>query len=250
MPDSLAPLVTVGLTFLFAGWVKGVVGMGLPTVAMATLGLFMPPVQAAALLVVPSLVTNLWQLVVGPALLALIRRLGSLMLCVCLGTFLGIGLLTSASSKWPSMALGAVLAIYATVALCMPRLSTPRRAEWLLSPAIGLITGMLTGATGVFVVPVVPYLSALDLGREELIQALGLSFTVSTLALATALAVSGRYPGALATSSTLAVVPALAGMLAGQWLRAKLDPKVFRRWFCRAMLGVGLFMLVRALLAG
>ena len=55
-------LLAVGASFLVAGFVKGVVGLGLPTVAMGTLSLVMPPVQAAALLIVPSMVTNVWQL--------------------------------------------------------------------------------------------------------------------------------------------------------------------------------------------
>lgn len=55
-PESI---IFIALVFLAAGWVKGVVGMGLPTVVMGVLGAVMPPVQAAALLVVPSLVTNM-----------------------------------------------------------------------------------------------------------------------------------------------------------------------------------------------
>ena len=39
---------------------------------MGLLGLVMPPVQAAALLVVPSLVTNVWQLVAGPGLMVVL----------------------------------------------------------------------------------------------------------------------------------------------------------------------------------
>ena len=57
MPSLDAMAFTV-VVFLVAGWVKGVVGMGLPTVAMGALGLVIAPVQAAALLVVPSLVTK------------------------------------------------------------------------------------------------------------------------------------------------------------------------------------------------
>ena len=51
-------LACITLVFLLAGYVKGVIGMGLPTIAMATLGLLLEPAQAAALLVIPSLVTN------------------------------------------------------------------------------------------------------------------------------------------------------------------------------------------------
>ncbi|MBM0207112.1 hypothetical protein JNW90_32035 [Micromonospora sp. STR1s_5] len=65
------------LAFLLAGLVKGVIGLGLPTVAIGVLSLAMSPAQAAALLVVPSLVTNIWQLAAGSRLLPLTARLWS-----------------------------------------------------------------------------------------------------------------------------------------------------------------------------
>ncbi|SPZ36496.1 putative permease [Agrobacterium tumefaciens] len=63
MPDlDTTTMLMVFATFTVAGIVKGVTGMGLPTVAMGVLGLFMPPVVAAGLLILPSFITNIWQL--------------------------------------------------------------------------------------------------------------------------------------------------------------------------------------------
>ncbi|HVY07690.1 MAG TPA: sulfite exporter TauE/SafE family protein [Burkholderiales bacterium] len=240
-------LLIVTAVFLLAGWIKGVVGMGLPTVAMGLLGLVMAPVQAAALLVIPSLVTNVWQFVAGPAKRIILRRLGVMMVFVCVGTAIGIHFLTSGSSRWPSIALGAVLAVYSLTALLLPRFSVPARLERALSPVVGVTTGVLAGATGVFAVPAVPYLSALPLSRDELVQALGLSFTVSTVALGVALGASGSYPTDILVASLGAVVPALAGMFIGQKTRNRIAPASFRRWFFIAMLLVGCYMVARAL---
>ena len=79
-----------------------------------------------------------------------------------------------------------------------------------------------------FVIPAVPYLGALGLGRDDLVQALGLSFTVSTLALAAGLAWHGALPMQAAGASLLALAPALAGMALGGWLRARVRPETFR----------------------
>jgi uncharacterized membrane protein YfcA len=240
-------IALIACIFLLAGWVKGVVGMGLPTVAMGALGLVMQPVQAAALLVVPSLVTNVWQYLAGPAVGGIARRLATMLLLVCVGTAVGIQFLTSGVSRWPSIALGAVLGAYGLLGLFLPRLSVSTRSESALSPAIGIITGVLTGATGVFVVPAVPYLSALGFTKEELIQALGLSFTVSTIALAVGLGVSGSYSQGLVLASLVAVVPALAGMFVGQATRHRIEPVAFRRWFFFAMFLVGGYMVAKGL---
>jgi hypothetical protein len=246
---SFAELALITAVFLLAGWVKGVVGMGLPTVAMGALGLVMSPVQAAALLVVPSLVTNVWQFVAGPSKQAVMRRFASMMLLVCLGTAIGIQFLTSGSSRWPSLALGSVLALYAVIALFLPKFSVSQKAELRLSPIVGGVTGILAGATGVFVVPAAPYLSALGLTKDELIQALGLSFTVSTVALAVALGASGSFSSGILVASAGAVVPALVGMFIGQHTRNRIEPAAFRKWFLVSMLFVGGYMAVRSLVA-
>lgn len=221
--------------------------MGLPTFAMGLLSLAMLPANAAAILIVPSLVTNLWQLLAGPSFVILFRRLAPMMLALCLGTGIGIGILTGASSSTASAALGAILALYGFVGLVVRRFSVPAKAEPWLSPLVGLLTGVITGATGVFVIPAVPYLGSLDLTKEELIQALGLSFTVSTIALAAALAWTGHYKLTEAGNSLLAVLPALAGMYLGQRVRDKLHPEAFRRWFLAGLTVLGLYMLLRAL---
>ncbi len=221
--------------------------MGLPTVAMGALGLVMAPVQAAALLVVPSLVTNVWQFIAGPSKRAVFRRFASMMLLVCLGTAVGIQFLTSGSSRWPSLALGSVLALYAAIALLLPKFRVSQTSELRLSPIIGGVTGVLAGATGVFVVPAVPYLSALGLTKDELVQALGLSFTVSTLALAVALGASGSFSPTVLAASTGAVVPALVGMFIGQRTRNRIEPAAFRKWFLVSMFFVGAYMIIRSL---
>lgn len=89
MHDSAAGILIITFTFLLAGMVKGVIGMGLPTVAMGLLALVMPPVQAVGLLVVPPFVTNGWQLVAGPSFVALFKRFSTMMTAVCLGTASG-----------------------------------------------------------------------------------------------------------------------------------------------------------------
>ncbi|HEY5761715.1 MAG TPA: sulfite exporter TauE/SafE family protein [Rhodocyclaceae bacterium] len=246
---SSESLVLIAAVFLLAGWVKGIVGMGLPTVVMGALALAMPPAEAAALLIVPSLATNLRQFLAGPSPWKLARRMASLLLFICIGTALGIPLLTASATHWPALALGAVLAVYALIGLFARPFVLPPDAARRWAPAVGGLTGVLTGATGVFVVPAVPYLSALGLSRDELVQALGISFTVSTIALGVALGVRTSYSPTLLALSVGAVLPALLGMALGQATRSRIAQAVFRRWFFTAMLAVGLTMLARGLLA-
>ncbi|WP_299131990.1 sulfite exporter TauE/SafE family protein [uncultured Amaricoccus sp.] len=238
-------LVAIGATFFVAGLVKGVTGMGLPTVAMGVLGALVSPLAAAGLLIVPSFVTNLWQLAAGPALGPLLRRLWPMMAAICAGTGLGAALLASGKTEATTTTLGAALAAYAGFTLLGRQPRVPARAEPWLSPLIGATTGLVTGATGVFVVPAVPYLQALGLGRDDLVQALGLSFTVSTLALAAGLGARGALSGEGIGLSALALIPALAGMWVGQSLRDRISPAAFRRVFLLGLLALGAEMALR-----
>lgn len=233
------------LIFLLAGFVKGVIGLGLPTVAIGLLGLMMAPAQAVALLVVPSLVTNVWQLAVGPGLMPLIRRLWPLQLGICVGVWAGAGNLDGDTSQANTL-LGVALVVYALFGLSAKRFSVPVRAERWLSPVIGVITGMIAVVTGVFVVPAVPYLQALDLDRDELVQALGLSFTISTVALALVLMAYGMLRWSVAGASLLALAPAFGGMLIGQWVRSRVQPATFRFCFFVGLLLLGAHLAIRS----
>lgn len=244
--QNIGPALTmlVVLTFLLAGTVKGVIGLGLPTVAMGLLGLAMPPAQAAALLVVPSMLTNLWQLAAGGHLLVLLRRLGGMLLMIFMGTLGGSVWLGIDSGPWAAHALGGALLVYALYGLTGPGLRVaPARERWL-GPLCGLVTGVVTAATGVFVMPAVPYLQSLGLGRDEMVQALGLSFTVSTLALAIGLAGQDVLGGQALGASLLVLGPALLGMFAGQWLRGRISAVLFKRCFFIGLALLGSHLLI------
>jgi uncharacterized membrane protein YfcA len=245
---SSASLVVVALTFVLAGTVKGATGMGLPTVAMGVLGVFMPPVAAASLLLIPSLVTNVWQLFTGPCFTGLLSRLWLMMLGIVVGTVAGSWLLTNANAKWTTVGLGGALALHAISSLAARPPSVPARVERWLSPAVGLATGLVTGGTGVFIIPAVLYLQALGLSKDDLIQAMGLSFTISTIALAVGLAGGGAFHLENVAASALAIVPSLLGMWVGTVVRGRISAATFRRGFLCCLVLLGIELIIRPLI--
>ncbi|WP_170146159.1 sulfite exporter TauE/SafE family protein [Paracidovorax anthurii] len=243
MPLGMA--CAAALVFMLAGMVKGVVGLGLPTVSMALLALWMPPAQAAALLVVPSLATNLWQMRPWRDAPALLRRHAGLQVGICAGTWAGAWWLGAPQGAGARMALGAALIAYAGWSLAGVRLPpVPGRYQRWLGVPVGAVTGAITAATGVFVVPAVPYLQALGLQRDALVQAMGLGFTVSTIALGAGLASQASLPPATLAASVLLLAPAIVGMALGARLRRHLSPEAFRRCLMAGLLVLGLGMLL------
>jgi len=241
-------LVIVASSLFVAGWVKGIFGMGLPAVSLGLLSLTMPPVEAATLIVVPTLATNAWQFVTGPRRLELCVRLGTLLVGVVIGTTLGIGFLTGSHTTLVSLALGSVLILYAIVGLRAARFDVTPRAEPWASPLVGLMTGTVNGATGISVMPLVPYLNSIGLQRDALIQAMGLVFMVAMLTLASCLAWTGHFEVASARTSALALLPVFAGMWLGQTIRVRLHADAFRKWFFVGLIVLGSYSALRALL--
>jgi uncharacterized protein len=241
-------LLWTAFALLCAGGVKGVFGMGLPTVSIGLLSLFMPTVEAATLIIIPTLATNAWQFATGPQPRAVVVRFSTLLVGVLGGTALGIGLLTGSNTALVSLALGGVLLLYAFVGLLAPRLPVPSlTAQRWASPLIGIATGIVNGATGVSVMPLVPYLNSIGLQREALIEAMGLVFMVAMLALAVCLAWTGHLHLASAGASTLALLPVFAGMYAGQLLRQRLHADAYRRGFFFGLIALGAYSIIRAM---
>lgn len=241
-------LLVILFTFLLAGTVKGIVGLGLPTVSLAVLAIFFDLPTAMALLVVPSLVTNVWQALVGGHTRALLGKLWPFLAVAALTVWIGGIGLNSLDLSLLTALLGVLLIAYAAIGLGGFKMTIKAQHEKWAGPAIGAINGVLTGLTGSFVVPGVMYLQSLGLSRDQLVQAMGMLFTVSTLALGITLATNDLLSLDFALLSSAAVLPAILGMVLGQALRRVLSEAQFRRVFFFALLLMGLYIVIQSTL--
>ncbi|SED98553.1 sulfite exporter TauE/SafE family protein [Bradyrhizobium erythrophlei] len=246
MVDHL--LIFIAFAFLLAGFVKGTLGLGLPTVAMGLLATTMAPGQAIAIVIVPAIVTNIWQTFVGPYLRDILKRLWPLMLGTVVGIWINAGLLTGPYAAYGTVVLGALLVIYAIVGLSRFNFKVARRHEKWVGGIVGVITGLISAATGVQVIPSMPFMQAIGMDKDELVQALGVFFTTATIALAFNLTASGLLTAATALPGGVAMVASFTGMFIGQAVRTRMQPDVFRRWFLISMILLGIYLAGSALL--
>ncbi|WP_231489690.1 sulfite exporter TauE/SafE family protein [Billgrantia saliphila] len=246
--SDLLLLGLVTATFLLAGMVKGVIGMGMPTVSLALLTATVGLPSAMALLLAPTIVTNVWQALVGGYLTAILRRLWGFLLASVVTVWLGVTILARAEVRWLSALLGVLIAFYALSGLLRLEIGRVVARGRHAGPINGGLTGLLTGMTGSSVFPGVAYLQALDLPRDMLIQAMGVLFVATTTALGLAMGGQRLLSVELAGLSLAAVVPALIGMQLGQRLRRRLSETTFRRVFLSGLLAMGGYLLLRSLL--
>jgi len=215
MPELQSALILIAAVFVFAGFVKGVLGLGLPTVSMGLLAATMAPTRALAIVIVPAVVTNIWQTFAGPHLPDIVRRLWPLLVGTMLGAWLNAGAMTGPYAHYIPIALGIVLVIYAAMGLGRIAFTVARRHEKWIAGIVGVITGMISIATGVQVVPSMPFMQAVGMEKDELAQALGLFFRVATLALSINLTHAGALSAATALPGAIVLAASFAAMLLG-----------------------------------
>ncbi len=241
-------LILIAATFGLAGLIKGVVGLGLPTISLAILTATLGLRDAMALMLVPSLATNVWQAVAGPAFGEILRRFWPMAVAAIAGTFVGLRIGIGISPDLLAAVLGIVLCIYAASGIQGVAYARAQSLEHLLTPLTGLISGVMTGLVGVFMVPGVLYLQALRLPKELFVQTLGVVFVVATVTLGIALSRYSLLSGDHAIISAASVIPAFAGLYLGQKIRARLSEDRFRMVIYCALAAFGIFLIARAFL--
>lgn len=244
-------VVTIGAiagAFLIGGVVKGVIGLGLPTVSLALLAVAIDLPSAMALILVPSVVTNIWQVMAGGNFRVLLVRLWPFLLMATITVWIGATALTRVDLSLLSALLGALLVFYSAMNLLGLHFRITTRHEVWLGPLFGLINGILTGMTGSSVVPGVMYLQSIGLSRDMLVQAMGILFMVSTLALAIALQQNAMLTVEHGILSLAALVPGIIGMIFGQRVRHSLSEPVFRKVFFVSLLALGVYIIASALI--
>ena len=235
--------------FVIAGFVKGVVGFGFPIIALIILTLSIGLLDALAIVVVPTLVTNLWQAFSGEHLKTILGRMWRYFLVAVAFIWMTSSYLTVVNIEWPTLLLGMVLFVFALSRLFDFHISVAPQYESLLAVPLGAINGILTGLTGSFMVPSVLYMQAIGFRGDLLVQAMGVFFTISVFALAVSLNRNDLISADQAQLSTLALVPSIVGLLLGRRMRRKIDEDRFQKIFLLAVLLLGGYIVIRSLRA-
>lgn len=239
-------LAWCALSLAVAGVVKGLIGIGIPVVSIALLSLAISVPQAVILLPVPILVTNAWQGLTGGYFVNTLRRFWPLLSAMTVGTIVGGHMLATVDTPTLQMIIGAALTVFAALNLSNPRLSLPAQAEPGVGAVAGGFGGVLGGMSTLFGPPILMFLVALKLHRDEFVGTVTTIYFIGGVILIATLA-GLRVMGAAEMGwSALATLPLFAGMLVGQKLRHKISQEAFRKGLLVAVMLIGVSLFVRA----
>lgn len=238
----------VAAAFLLGGLVKGVIGLGFPIVVLACLAATIGLKEAMGLLIVPGIVTNIWQALAGGAFVPILQRIWTLLVASVAGIWAGVRILSTADTTLLIGLLGTLLFVYSVISLARPQIPPPEKNEIWLSPLMGAAGGFMFGLTGSYMVPGVLYVQSLGLKRDMFVQALGITFCLIMVALGLFMSGNRILPMETAFVSAGGLIPTTLGMVLGQRLRHRMSEQLFRKVLFVGLCCAGLYMIARAAL--
>lgn len=214
---------------LAAAFVKGAIGFGFPTLGTPLLSLVVDVKQAVVLLIVPNIAMDGLQFARQGAPLATVRRFALLLVGGAVGTVAGTRLLVALSPRMATLVLGGVLLLFVALSLSGLSLRMPARWETPVSPAVGLVAGVIGGVTNVPGTPLIMYFHALGLAKGEFLSSVAFTFVVYKLIQLGAVAYFGLLSWPLAAGSLALTAVALGGFALGLRIQDRLDQRAFNR---------------------
>lgn len=230
------------------GIVKGVTAIGLPIVTIAITLNFLEPRLAIALVVVPILVTNLWQAVRAGSPAEPMRRFWVMILFFLAFLWLGSLLLARLDTGVLFGILGTVVTGFAVLNLWRPRphALAPGTERWA-GPLAGTLGGLLGGISTIWGPPMMMYFVLLKLSKEEWVRAVGLVWFIGAVPLTLFYWQNGVLTPERFQLSAAACVPGMLGILIGERLRRHIPEEMFRKGMLAALCIIGLNLIRRAL---
>ncbi|HZT87420.1 MAG TPA: sulfite exporter TauE/SafE family protein [Stellaceae bacterium] len=242
-----ADIATLAAVLLFSGTVKGLLGIGLPLIAVPLLSQFVELPAAVAVMTVPMAASNVGQAFEGGRTIAAVKALWPIMAAVIVGTVIGVHLLISIDRRRLDVVIGVSFILLAAALLCLPRVRIRRGTEVWAGPLVGLAAGVLGGMSAMFGPPLVAYLVGLGLDPDSFVKRIAILVFGANMALLLALGGSGSMSLSDFLISAAAVVPIQIGMPLGRRLRRWVPPTIFRGAVLVFLALAGLGMLRRGL---
>ncbi len=215
--------------FLISSFLKGLTGLGFSTICLAILASFLDLKLAISLVFLPSLSSNLFVMFQAGRFLESAKRFWLLYLSALPGLIIGISFLTSSQNQIPKAILGAVILIYGIWGLVIGKARLSKKTEKLLIVPVGLLSGLVNGATGSQIMPIMPYLLSLKIEKDSFVQTINCAFTFNTLIMMVWLGKIGVLTLPVAYLSAVGIVPVALGILLGGFIRNRVSEDVYRK---------------------
>jgi len=236
------------LIFLFAGTLKGMVGIGLPTASISILSQFYDPYTAISLVIFPVMISNFWQVYRSGDVLRIVKTFWPFALMLMIFILIFTRLSAAISVELLMMILGGVIILFSLTSLFVHPPKLPPRLDRPAQFIAGTLAGVMGGLTAIWSPPMVIYLIARGTSKDDLVRAFGFLISLGSIPLCIGYWLNGFMTGPLATTSLAMILPTLLGFTIGEKLRKKIDQDKFQKVLLIIFLLMGLNIILKAVL--
>jgi len=239
MPFEPLTLAFIAFALCFSAFIKGALGLGFSTICLAMLANVLPLKEAIAIVLIPSLLSNIQVMIAAGNFRISVKIFWSMLLCAVIGMVIGLMILTKADNTLSILILGIVLIMYGIWGYFNRTFRIKDQHIAKLNPVIGFSTGIVNGATGSQIFPIMPYLLSLNISKDVLILTINLSFTIcSTIMLVTMWQIDVLSPQQ-ALSYSIAVIPVVLCVWIGGKVKKHLSENRFRQLSMLLIIALG-----------
>jgi len=249
MPFDNNLLIFIAIAILFSAFVKGALGLGFSTICLAILANLIDIKLAIAIILIPSMVSNLVVMFDAGHWKVSFKLFWTMLLTAVIGMMAGLQILRQEDNSLSINLLGCALILYGCYGLYSYYKKRPFSIKDSsipkLNPLIGITTGAINGATGSQIFPIMPYLLALNISKDMLIQTINMSFTISSVVMLMALFYMGAIDTSFTLKSSIGILPMLLGIYLGNKVRKRIPEENFKALAMALIIVLGILLLTR-----
>jgi uncharacterized membrane protein YfcA len=245
--DLDIPTLAVAIAALvFAGFVKGVVGIALPVIAVGILSNFLPLPLVLAIVILPVVFANLWQAFSTGHALAAAKRFWPTIICLMVTLWFSARLVVALDPGILYGIVGAAVVLF-SISNAIPSMpALPPRLEKWIGPLCAIIGGFLGGVSAIWAPPLMIFYVMLRLPKDEFIRACALTFLCGSIPMVVAHTRTGVLTVETTILSLAACLPALVGLWLGERVRGRINQEMFRKLLLITTFLIGLNLIRRA----
>jgi len=241
-------LIFILTAYIVAASIKGLTGIGFSTSCLPIMALRLDLKVAIPLVIIPSIVSNIVVMIQAGRFREALKRFWPMYLASIPGLLIGLSILVAINVSAAKAILGLVLIVYVSWALANKHLALSEKWERILKPPAGFFTGFINGLTGSQVMPSLPYLLSLNLHKNDFVQAINISFTLSSLIMLVGMNRLGHLPPSTFMLAVGGLIPVLTAVYIAGKLQHKLTGESHRKLVLGFLLVMGLILLLKVLI--
>lgn len=244
--DQIYFVMFLTAAFLAAGTIKGAAGLGLPTTALGIMTLTTAPRTAIALLMLPLIFTNAWQVYRSGHIVKALKLYMPLIASLVVMVWVTVNLTSSANDAVLLTFLGVSILLFVAVNITKYAPFIPERFDKVAQIIAGVFAGVMGGLTSVWAPPLAIYLAARRIPKDEFVRASGLVFFLGSIPLAAGYIRQGFMTPELTVMSAYLLIPTFVGFWIGEKLRHSMSEQAFRTFVLCVFFVMGLNLIRRA----